>query len=134
MFHRISLALVLLPLTLASLRLAHAQRARLQGALLLSGGWTDNVAQTPQTPMPGMRGPEADSFAQIAPTLALSLAGDRSIHKLSYTFSRYQYINHSEADSNSHRGNWAGFFQPTSTSEMLLSASATYGHLNVFNL
>jgi len=118
-------------------RPAGADRVSLQGIALASAGWTNNILSVPvpdaNSPT-GTVGPQADWFFELRPSVALTTGSPRAIQRLAYTFDATLYASHSEANSYQNRLDWAGFFLPSKTVEVLVAASLTEGRLNTFNL
>jgi hypothetical protein len=108
-------------------------KSSLQGQLTLSGGWTDNILSTPYTSNGGIPltvRPESGWFGEVRPSLIFTTGDPRAVQRLAYTFDALLYAEHTEADSWSHRLEWQGFFLPSRTSEMILTAVANQGRLN----
>lgn len=106
-------------------------KTSLQGQVLLSAAWSDNILGSPDNVPPG---PEADFSFQIRPSLILSHASGRQLQRISYTFDATLFATHSEANSYSQRIDWASFFQTSKTTDLMLIASLQQGRLNTFNL
>jgi hypothetical protein len=109
-------------------------KASLQGQVALSGGWTDNVLSVPDFPPPGQKPPESDFYFELRPSLILTAGVPRAVQRLAYVFTADLFATHSEADSYNHRLEWSGFFLPSKTTELTLTASFVEGRQNNFNL
>ena len=109
-------------------------KASLQAQLSTFAAWTDNVLSAPDLPPPGQAGPQSDVYFEIKPGLIFSSGTARAIQRLAYFFTADLFATHSEANSYNHRLEWAGFFLPSKTTELLLGVALTEGRLNTFNL
>jgi hypothetical protein len=133
----IRLTLLALGLALGLASPARAFKLSFQGLGLASAGWTDNILSVPVlTSMspPGAVGPQADWFFELRPSVALTTGAPRAIQRLAYAFDATLFASHSEANSYQNRVEWAGFFLPSKTIELLMNASLSQGRLNTFNL
>lgn len=97
-------------------------------------GWTDNVLNAPNQPLPGQRGRESDFFFQLSPGAALTTGSPRFIQRLSYTFTADLFTTHPDGDSYSNSLNWAGLADPSRTTHLLVVAQSQQGRISTFNL
>src|SRR6476620_6927861 len=113
---------------LAWAALAHA-KSSLQGQVLLSAGYDDNVLGVPDN-----QNPQADGIFEIRPSLIFVQGAPRLVNRLQYTFDATLFATQTDADSYSQRIDWAGFYQPSPTTDLLVLASLQQGRLNTFSL
>lgn len=109
-------------------------KATWQALGTVASGWTDNVLDAPNTPLPNQRGRESDFFFQLAPGAALTTAAPRFISRLGYTLTADVFVEHSEGDSYTNTLDWAGFADLSPTTDLLLVAQSQEGRLSTFNL
>src|SRR3954454_11530750 len=113
---------------LAFALVAHA-KSSIQGQVLASAGWDNNVLGVPAD-----QNPQQDAIFEIRPSLILPPGTARLVNRLSYTFDATLFATATEADSYTQRLDWTGFFQTSKTTDLLVLASFQQGRLNTFNL
>lgn len=100
----------------------------------MTAGATDNALGAPDNPPPETRGPEADVFLRVGPSLALRFLRPRTVHEVSYTYNIHLYQEHSEATSHAHHLAWAGELSLSPNTRLMAGATAVQGRLASFNL
>lgn len=112
---------------------AHADDS-LATRLTASGGWTDNVLSAPNEQGPMDPPIESDSFSQLSPGVLFTSETRRMIQVASYTFTANLFVSHTEANSYSNDLAWNSIYSLSAVSELGLSAGASNGRINTFNL
>lgn len=105
-----------------------------QGVAAAGAGFTDNVASVPDTPAPGARGPESDTFADVQPQLVLAYGGNRTTQRLAYTFFASFYASHSSADSYSNTIDYQSMYETSARTRLTFDTSVSGGTFGSFQL
>jgi hypothetical protein len=106
----------------------------LHATVTTSGGWTDNILSASSAGDPNAPPIEADAFTQISPGLVFAQETRRLVHVASYNFSANLFAGHSEANSYANRLSWQSIYALSALSEISLSAGASNGRINTFNI
>jgi hypothetical protein len=128
------------PLLAVALAVIAATTSRAQAKTTLqalgtaAAGWTDNVLNAPDEPVPGQRGRESDFFFQLGPGAALTTSSPRFIQRLGYTFTADLFVEHPDGNSYGNALDWAAYADTTQSTELLLVARSQQGRLSTFNL
>ncbi len=104
-------------------------RVMVRGAILASGGWTDNARSQPSS-APG--GQQRDEFFDLQPGMIVAHETPTFVEQLGVRLTSSSYLENPEARAYAGRLDWGGFFELSPSSSILLGASGQIGRFNTF--